>query len=165
MVAQTTPPGKQSGLAKKTTPKSKSSNIRIYIGIGVGILALVLYIGLKPLQGTIKFGICRVFVERTVAYPPTLRILAVQERPQDVRIDYTSLNEFGESVVKQATCTFRPDPANPNLLSGVVIAGRKAPARDVAIFNTTIPFIMANPPSLILPLPMPVDLSDLWSPS
>ncbi len=139
--------------------KPKKSKKGLYIWLGIIVVGGILYLGFQPLTGTIKFGICRVYAEQTLIYPPTLRIISAEERPQDVRIEYGSLNEFGESVVKRITCNFRPD--GTNLLSSVDINGQKQSARTVAIFNTTIPFIIANPPSLVLPPPVPVELVDL----
>lgn len=151
----------QQDKAVKPQKKKKVSGKQIAIGIAVVLVSYVLYLGFQPLTGTINFGICRVFAERTLIYPSTMRVVAVQDRPQDVRLDVVSLNQFGESMVTQVTCNFHTDAANLHKLSGVLINRRKVPDREVAIFNTTIPFILANPPSLVLPPPVPVALVDL----
>jgi hypothetical protein len=151
----------QQDKAVKPKKKRKLSGKQIAILVVAAIFAFILYLGFQPLVGTINFGICRVFAERTMVYPSTMRVVAVQERPQDVRMDVVSLNQFGESMVTQVTCNFHTDAANLHKLSSVLVNRRKVPEREVAIFNTTIPYILANPPSLVLPAAIPVELVDL----
>lgn len=148
---------------KAVKPKKKKiiTGKRIAIGAGVALVSFILYLGFQPITGTINFGICRVFAERALIYPSTMRVVAVQERPQDVRMDVVSLNQFGESMVTQVTCNFHTDAANLHRLSGASINRRKVSEREIAIFNTIIPYIIANPPSLVLPAPIPVELVDL----
>ncbi len=151
----------QQDKAIKPKKKKKLSSKKIAIGGAVAVVIFVIYVGIQPLAGTINFGICRVFAERTLVYPSTMRVVSVQERPQDVRMDVVSLNQFGESMVTQVTCNFHTDVSNLHKLAGVTVNRRKVPDRDVAIFNTTIPYILANPPSLVLPAPIPEALVDL----
>lgn len=151
----------QDKAAVKPKKKKTLSGKKIAIGGIVALVSFVLYLGFQPLTGTINFGICRVFAERSVVYPTTIRVVAVQERPQDVRLDIVSLNQFGESMVTQVSCDFHTDAANAHKIASASINRRKVPDRDIAIFNTTIPYILANPPSLVLPAPIPEALVDL----
>lgn len=145
----------------KPKKKRKLSGKKIAALLVGGVVCFILYVGFQPIKGTINFAICRVFAERNLVYPSTMRVMAAQERPQDVRLDVASVNQFGESMVTQVTCNFHTDAANLHRLSSVLINRRKVSEREVAIFNTTIPYILANPPSLALPAPTPVALVDL----
>jgi len=141
--------------------KGKKSNLKIYIGAAVGVLGLLIFIGLQPLTGTIKYGICRVFVEKKLTFPSHMNIVSVEERPQDVRMQYSIINEYGEYIVETITCVFQPHPETVWTLSEVTLNRQKLPPESLTAFNATIPFIIANPPSLVLPPPMPVDLVKL----
>lgn len=151
----------QQDKAEKPKKKRKISNKKIAISVGIVLFSIIMYLGFQPVTGGINYGICRVFAEGTLIYPTTMRVVSAQQRPQDVRMDVVSLNQFGESMVTQMVCNFHTDAANQHKLASVVINRRKVPERDVAIFNTTIPFILANPPSLVLPRAMPDALVDL----
>jgi hypothetical protein len=152
---------KQEKADKPQKKKKKLSGKKIAAGIVLALFSFILYIGLQPVTGTINFGICRVFAERNLVYPSTMRVVGVQERPQDVRLDVASLNQFGESMVTQVACNFHTDAAKLHRLSSATINRRKVPDREVEIFNTIIPYILANPPSLALPAPIPDNLADL----
>lgn len=142
--------------------KTKKSKVKLYSALGVaGFLGLIIFIGLQPLTGTIKYGICQVFVEKMQTYPSEMKVVSVEERPQDVRMQFAIINEYGEYIVNTVTCTFRPDPQNTWVLTEVVLNRQKLPPESLIPFNATIPFIIANPPSLVLPPAMPVDLVKL----
>src|SRR5687768_12472027 len=91
--------------------KKKKSRLRYYIGIPTALLALLVLYGLMPIKGTIKYGICKVFVEKRTIYPSELRVVSLLERGNDVRMEYTYINEFGSVQLNTVTCVFRPDPA------------------------------------------------------
>lgn len=156
-------------MAEEKSPKKKSqaakgrSKKKLYGGIAVAVLAFIIWVGTRPLTGTIKFGICRVYAEQTLTYPTTMKVVAVLERAthNDVRMDYSFMNEYGEYMVNSAHCTFRPDPNTVWAVSELLINRQKVPQEKIDVFNTTIPFILMNPPSLILPPRMAVDLKDL----
>jgi hypothetical protein len=153
-------PASQAKGGKKS--RSKKTKIRLYAGLGVvAVLGLLIFVGLQPLTGTIKYGICRVFVEQRLTYPTEMKVVSVEERPQDVRMQYAIINEYGEYIVETVTCAFRPDPQNTWALTEVTLNRQKISGADLIPFNATIPFILANPPSLVLPPPMPVDLVKL----
>ncbi len=161
VAANASPPNSQK--ANVRGKAKKKSNKKLFGGIAVGIVALIIWVGAQPLRGTIKFGICRVFAEQTITYPTTMKVVAVIERAanNDVRMDFSYLNEYGEYMVNSAHCTFRPDPNTGWVATELLINRQKVPKERIDIFNSTIPFILANPPSLILPPRMAVDLKDL----
>ena len=148
------------GAAKKR-PGNKKSNKPLFIGIGVLVMSLLIWVGMQRPQGTIKFGICKTFVEQTLTYPLELRISSAAERPTDVKMEYTTINEYGEYILSTIVCAFRPDPVTTWAISEVQLNRQKLPQADVEKFNQTIPFILTNPPDLTLPTPFPDDLQSL----
>lgn len=141
--------------------KGRKSKRKIYIGAAVAVLGLLIFVGLQPLTGTIKYGICRIFVEKKLTFPSEMNIVSVEERLQDVRMEYSIINEYGEYIVETITCVFQPHPDTIWTLSEVTLNRQKLPPESLIPFNATIPFIIANPPSLVLPPAMPVDLVKL----
>lgn len=150
--------GKTSG----SGPKKKLKFNRRYLLIPAGLIMALVFVGLMPLKGSIQYGTCRVFIEKRAIYPLYLDIISVLERPSDVRVEYTVVNEFGDTLFHTITCIFRPDPQTGFALNEVILDRRKIDQKELADFNATIPAILANPPNLILPPPMSASLMDLW---
>ena len=117
--------------------KKKKSRLRYYIGIPVALLALLVLYGLVPIKGTIKYGICKVFAEKRTIYPGELRVVSLLERDNDVRMEYTFINEFGAAQLNTITCVFRPDPVTTLALSNVVLNRRKLDQAELEKFNQT----------------------------
>lgn len=144
--------------------KAKKSYRKFYIGGGILLVIGLIYVGMMPITGTIKFGICRVFIEQRAVYPLYIDISSVLEREWDVRIEYTVINEFGRTMFNTVTCFFRPDPQNTYALNDVVLNRRKIDPAILERFNPTIPAIIANPPDLTVPFAPKDDLRTLWKP-
>lgn len=161
MAASRQKPDKSAGKPRKKAKKLSGAQMGL-LG-GAAFLILILWVGLQPLKGSILYGICKVYIEQTLTYPPEMKVTAVIERmaEHEVRMDYAYLNEYGEYMVGAAQCTFRPDPVTGYALTNVLINRQKQPEEAFRIFNTTIPYIIANPPSLILPPGPAVELKDL----
>lgn len=140
----------------------KKSNLRYYIGIPAVLIAGVIAFGLMPLTGTMKYGICRTFIEKRYTYPIYMDIISVLEREADVRIEYTVVNEFGDTMFHTITCTYRPDPASTMALASVILDRQKIAQTELDAFNRTIPAVLAYPPDLRVPMPMTEDLMNLW---
>ncbi len=148
----------------KNKKKKKKKYTRLYILVFAVLFSLFLAWGFAPVQGSIQYGICKVFIEKQVSYPLYMDIISVLERPSDVRIDYTVVNEFGDTLFNSMTCVFRPDPVTGIALSGVLLNRQKLDQQEIATFNATIPVIIANPPDLALPSAMSGSLTGLWRP-
>ncbi|MDB5490754.1 MAG: hypothetical protein JWO78_603 [Micavibrio sp.] len=133
-----------------SAPKKKSRWL-LYTGIAVGIIGLIVWTVMQPRYGSIQFGICKVFIEKTLSYPLDYRVVSVYEKPNEVRMEYTSTNEYGEYILRQVSCRFRPDPVTVWALTEVLQNRVKLPEEMVTPFNATIPGIIANPPDLALP--------------
>jgi hypothetical protein len=150
------------GQKGKKAGKEKKSRLRYYIGIPLGLLVMLYIYGNMPIKGTIKYGICKVFIEQRTLYPEELRFLSLLERPNDVRVEYTFVNEFGETQLNTVTCVYRADPNTTLALSDVIINRRKVDAEELDKFNQTIPAILAYPPNTNIPGFSSDDLMDLW---
>lgn len=147
---------------KPGAKKQKKSNLRYYIGIPVVLIAGVVAFGLMPLTGTMKFGLCKTFVEKRYTYPLYLDIISVLEREADVKIEYTVMNEFGDTMFHTITCVFRPDPVSTMALTSIVLDRQRIDQAELDTFNRTIPSILAYPPDLQVPMPVTEDLRNLW---
>lgn len=147
---------------KPGSKKQKKSNLRYYIGIPVVLVAGVVALAFMPLSGTMKFGLCKVFVEKRYTYPIYLDIVSVLEREADVRVEYTVMNEFGDTMFHTITCVFRPDPVSTMALTSVVLDRQRIDQAELDAFNRTIPSILAYPPDLRVPMPVTEDLMSLW---
>ncbi len=127
----------------------------------IGLLGGLIYYLFSPLQSTMAYGICKVFLERQVSYPETIRISEVEEFETSVRIWFAQINSFGEYRLDQIQCYYRPDPVSGSVLDRVAFNRRDVDPDVVAAFNQTIPAILENPPNLSIPDPLPDSLEDL----
>lgn len=142
--------------------KKKKKFNRRYLLIPLGLVIGIFYWGFAPRQGSAQYGVCKVFIEKRAAYPLYLDIISVLERPADVRIEYTVVNEFGDTLFNTITCVFRPDPATGFALADVIMNRRKVDQNELIPFNATIPAIVSNPLNLALPAPVSGTLQGLW---
>jgi hypothetical protein len=123
-------------------------------------LLLVLAI-LVPQQGTIQYGVCKVFLELSEPYPQELKPLSVDDfvpRGGPVKIIYKRVDPFGVDSVNTIECTFKRDEAGKptTLLQKVDINGKSRiygaeDAEYIKKFNVGVPAILENQPSLSLP--------------
>ncbi len=159
---KSSPAGQKSGKSKSAGKKKKSKRL-YYIGVPAALLTALVIFGLMPIKGTIKYGICKVFIEQRTTYPEHLRFLSLLERPNDARIEYTLINEFGETQFNTILCVYSTDPNAGLVLSDVILNRKKLDRAELAAFNKSIPAILAYPPEIKAPLKLSEDLMDLWS--
>lgn len=168
-VAEPAPPSPpRSGLsaAQRATAlqeqrRKKKKNRKVIAGVVLGFFALIIFYGMQPLQGSIRYGICRTFIELQLPYPHTLQVNALEESHMTVRVYYSHIDSFGSSKLNMMECEFRNDPKR-----GLVLDAARANRNDmgkptIAAFNATIPFILQNPPSLVIPRLRSDSLADL----
>ena len=149
--------GKKLKKKKKQNPK-----IKYAIWAGAVLFSYVLWLGFQPVQGTMKLGICRTYAELKTIYPEQLRTFNVMERPMDVRMEYTVMNEFGDTIYHTTTCIFKNDEAGNLLLSGMIIDRKKVDQAEIDRFNKTIPGIVASKVNLVTATAGSGTLEELW---
>lgn len=152
---------KKAAAAQKPRKPKKPQPKGLYMLFGGLVLAYGLYLGFKPFEGTIKYGICKIFIEQMVYYPDELDYVSVEESALSVRIEYSMMNPFGEKTMNVMTCNFRTDPVTQYALTDVRLNRDIVEQSKVDLFNAGIAAIIANPPDLVLPAPMSAELIDL----
>lgn len=145
----------------KSTKVKKRQPKGLYVLFGGLVLAYMLYLGFKPFEGTIKFGICKIFIEQSVFYPDEIHYMSVEEGATTARIEYTMMNPFGETTYNVIQCSFRTDPVTQYALTEVTMNRDVVEPEKLDAFNIGIPAIIAHPPSLVLPPAMSKELIDL----
>ena len=146
--------GAQKALRKKQMKQGGGALLALVLGYGI-------YLGLKPFEGSMAYGICKVFLELNVRYPETLRLSTVEESGSFVRIWYTQVDSFGEYRMEPIQCYFKPDEQYGFILDKITINRQEVDPQKVEAFNRTLPVIFANPPDLILPTELPDSLEGL----
>jgi hypothetical protein len=131
------------------------------IGAGILIVGGVVYLGLQPFQGTMAFGICKVFLEGTTRFPQYLRLSTVEEFETSVRIWYTQVDSFGATRMEPIQCYYKQDPERGTIVDKVLINRRDVDPKVVDNFNRALPAILGYPPDLTIPYPLPDSLQDL----
>ena len=221
-------PRKQKGIGLKTTSNKKGLK---YIGYGMGgifALFILAWMFTGPSSGSMRYGICKIFLEQSIPFPKTLNISAVWESRALARIQYSHIDAFGQYRLSKIQCNFGEDQdyANRNfiknileqisnqggdvsdiakaanlpekvikdymsgdrarlpsntaimrissrfsvpapsaafILKSVTVDGRSFPDEAVKDFRETIPVIVANPPDLTYPAPLPASIKDYKS--
>lgn len=154
---------RSAGPAGRTKEKKKASWWKIG-GIAAGavsVFGLLVYVAIAPKTGGPMIGICKVFVERSVFYPTTLRYQFITQFPKAVRIGYTYTDGFGQFHLDMAECGFRPDAQIGMVLDSVLLNREDIEQDEVDRFNVGLPAIFENMPDLALLPPLPDDLMEL----
>lgn len=101
-----------------------SRRTKIWGGIAVAILLFSAYaytvMNVVPPQGNSLYGICRVYIERHLQFPNTLKIIEFNQRiprgenpraPRAITYDITfsSIDGFGQDSLNTLTCDFKLD--------------------------------------------------------
>ncbi len=144
-------------------PKKKPIK-RYIIGGCVTILIGFIYLLSIPAQGSIRYGLCKTFVEMNDPFPQFLEWVMVQEAGLAVILDYNRTDAFGQRSLNQIRCFFKEDELGNISLERISLNRDKnhpqnAP-ENIARFNKGIAAILAYPPTLILPTGFPADVKD-----
>lgn len=145
----------EKNLKKKTLLK------RGGIGLGVVLLGLLISMFFAPMKSTMAYGICKVFVEMRLQYPPTMKVNSVDTFSTSVRIWYTYTDSFGEYILEPIQCYYKPHETLPFALEKITIRRREIAQDTVEAFNKILPVIFANPPDLTIPKPPKPGLKNL----
>src|SRR5690606_3871696 len=104
----------EEALARSSVSQKKTLARKKYFKLGGGGVAVVLLIFFikflfTPYNGSMAYGVCKVFLELTVQYPDHLYVSTVEEFDSSVRIWYTQLDSFGAYRMEPIQCYFRAD--------------------------------------------------------
>ena len=115
------------------------------VALGVLVVgALIYFVGfprVMPRMGNAVYGICRVYIEKNLQFPTTLRIIEFDEKipegenpsaPQRINhnVTFSSIDGFGQTSLNTVTCGFKFDPKLANtpwngiILERVLFNGR-----------------------------------------
>jgi hypothetical protein len=146
-------------LAKKR--KSRKKTLKWSGGIFVALVLVLIWYGFRPLTGTINVGVCRTFVQLQVPYPQSVKLSSTEQIDRIMRMYYTYTGTFGETRSDMIECKFMTTPQGQLALESVMINRDPVDQEKIDRFNMTIPIIIANKPSLIVPAPPKDDLVTL----
>lgn len=141
----------------------------LIIGGSITLLSGLIWFLLIPYKGGITYGVCKVFLESYVQYPHSLRISTVDDFGASVRIWFTHVDSFGEYKLEPLQCFFKMTTdedkskyGNVSFIIEKATINRREIGQDIVDrFNYSILGIVAVPPDLSLPTPIPDSLEDL----
>lgn len=150
-----------SKLAEAEREKKK----KLFKGAGMLLILVFLFWAydflFSPFKAGMTFGICKTFLELNVQFPEDLRLSTVEDFGEYIRIWYAQLDAFGEYRLENIQCHFRADEKTGAGVDKILINRREVDPDKVARFNSSIPVILAYPPDLTRPNPLPDSLRDL----
>lgn len=152
---------KLSPLAQRKSLQRKKNWKRLAIFL---VLSLFGYIGwwlFKPFQESMEYGICKVFAELTLTYPDTVYYSEVVRFQDSIRVWYSYTDSFGEFRLEPIQCYFGPHEQFGTAVTRVTMGRREIDPEVVKQFNNALPAILAYPPDLIYPTPLPNDPANL----
>lgn len=137
--------------------KKMSRGKKISIGVGCFFLS-ILILAFFPNYGTIKYGICKTFIELQEPYPQSVQIINAYEEidyNDSVTISYKKVDPFGLEALNDIQCFFETN-GNHILLKRVDINGKKKiyPQESEEVirrFNLGLQAIVDHPPNLVMP--------------
>ncbi len=143
----------------------KKKPFKRYVFGGIGILfAFIITLILMPPYGTIRFGLCKTFVELNDPYPQFLEWVTAQESGMAVIIDYNRTDAFGQRTLNQIRCFFKDDPKAGLMLERININGDNEFPQEakpyIGRFNVGIPALIKTQPSLIMPRGQTTDVKN-----
>lgn len=145
----------------KYVKKKKRTVRKIGTLISAVILVYGIYLLFKPFQAPLTYGVCRVFLELNVQFPDTLRLSTAEQIGNTMRIWYTQIDAFGQYRMESIQCRFERDEKMGVRVEKILINRREVPPEKIQAFNRVLPLIIANPPNLDYPAPIPDALKDV----
>jgi hypothetical protein len=86
------------------------TNQEVFILLGtlifLGLVAWVAFGIERPREGTWRYAICKVFLERYAQYPTDVKILTADEKRSSVQIGYLATNSYGMRESKLMECFY-----------------------------------------------------------
>jgi hypothetical protein len=87
----------------------------ISLGIIFFIIFYVVFMVERPREGTWRYAICKVFLERYTQYPPDLEILTAAEKQNSAQIGYLATNSYGIRESKLMECFYNTEGGQVSL--------------------------------------------------
>jgi len=147
---------------KEKKAKERKQQIRRYVIIGVlSFLSYGIYFLFKPFQGTLPYGICKVFLELNVPYPETILLSEVSTtRNGSIRIWFAHIDSFGSYRLESFNCTFAVNQETKMFYLSEAKLG-KLDVDPVLVdgFNKALPYLVTAKLDLNMPTPLPDSLS------
>lgn len=97
---------------------AKNNQEMIVLTSGILIIGLIAYaiFGVeRPRDGTWRFAICKVFLERYTQYPTDLKILTAAEKQSSAQIGYLATNSYGIRESSLMECFYNTDGGRVSL--------------------------------------------------
>ena len=146
---------------KKLALRKKRQKQLMYLAV-IALIGYGLWWMFKPFQSSIQYGICKTFIELNVPYPYTLYYSEVLDFSDgSVRIWFSHYDSFGDYRLMPVQCYFTPHETYGLGLSRIIIERREVDPAIVERFNNALPAILAYPPDLTYPTPLPNDPNQL----
>lgn len=127
----------------------------------LGVLGYGYYIFTMPVVGSIGFGMCKVFLERWVEYPSSLRLSEIKEFRDSVRIWYIQTDSFGQYRMEPIQCFYANTPERGFHMEKITINRRDLEPQVVNDFNRSMPSIRMVEEYLHIPYPLPDNIADM----
>lgn len=154
---------KRKGGAPALKKKPKKSKKWWWIGFGAVVLFFTA-VFLAPKIGTIRYGICKTYIELHDPYPGFIGYVQAEEYGDQVIIDYNRTDAFGQRTLNQMRCNFRPEGLTAYIasvdLNGKANVYPLESKEAIDKFNEGVTSLLENQPSLIMPKGFPDDIKD-----
>ncbi|MAE51914.1 MAG: hypothetical protein CMH27_08885 [Micavibrio sp.] len=155
-------PRKLSPLAQKKRALRKKRQKQLLYLAGFLLFCYGFWWLIKPYESSMKYGICKTFIELNVPYPYTIHFSEVIDFADgSVRVWFSHYDSFGDYRLLPVQCYYAPHEKYGLGLSRIVVGRREIDPDIVQHFNHSLPAIFAYPPDLTYPTPLPNDPNDL----
>ena len=169
---------KEKLMAVKDTLMTREGKIGLGATIGLLLITLLLMKACEPRKGGILYGVCSAFLEQQLKYPELTQQHYVEQYAPGVRIYYTQVDGFGQSLFEYIECTFAQDERRGLFMAAAVFNTIKDVTKKTTIKNKgrlyrvqqkyidhfnnsgSIQAIIASEPDLTLPVYVPFSLGD-----
>ena len=118
------------------------------------LLGYIIWWGIQPQTGSIRYGICKVFAKSMLRYPETMQPVTLYESGGTVSMDYNYRDPFGNFKSERLDCKFGKGQNGQLVMSSaVIIREKREPVDDevVAKFSQTIPAVIEGGLDFVAP--------------
>ena len=130
-------------------------------GLGIAFVFMIVMTFTGNAQGTWRFALCKVFLERNVQYPTDVKILFAGEKQTAAQIGYMVTNSFGSRQSELMECFYNIEPSGVRL-NKVTIDRTPLEQDKIDAFNETINVLLISKDlDKTLPPLLPSSLEDL----